>query len=170
MRLPPRFAADAMLGRLARWLRVLGFDTLCDASLPGIEQLYRAQAQGRILLTRNRCLLREMRPRSAFEVQGDDPLEQLRQIVTAMNLPAPQELFTRCMLDNAELGTALPQQGPMRWCPKACAAFRGRFASARCVRACTGRARTRGACVRRSIAHCLAGCHSMWLCSSSKRN
>jgi hypothetical protein len=101
MRLEPRFAVDAMLGRLARWLRVLGFDTVCDASLPGIEQLRRAQEQGRILLTRNRWLMREMQPRMAFEVQGDDSLEQLRQVVTAMALRAPTGLFTRCMLDNS---------------------------------------------------------------------
>jgi len=131
MRLTPRFTADAMLGRLARWLRVLGFDTCCDASLPGIEQLYRAQARGRILLTRNRHLLREMQPRNAFEVQGDDPLAQLRQVVTAMGLQAPGELFTRCMIDNTELSPPLPPEqadalvpegvrgipGPVRQCP-----------------------------------------------------
>ena len=131
MRLEPRFAADAMLGRLARWLRVLGFDTTCDASLPGAEQLERARQQGRILLTRNRCLMREMQPRSAFEVQGNDPLEQLRQVVTAVGLQAPSELFTRCMLDNAELSPPLPPAqadalvpagvrgipGPVRRCP-----------------------------------------------------
>jgi uncharacterized protein len=131
MRFEPRFAADAMLGRLARWLRVLGFDTTCDASLPGVEQLQRAQERGRILLTSNRCLLREMQPRIAFEIRGVDPLEQLRQVVTAMALPAPMELFTRCMLDNTELSAPLPPAqahalvpegvrgipGPVRQCP-----------------------------------------------------
>jgi uncharacterized protein len=152
MRFEPRFAADAMLGRLARWLRVLGFDTVCDASLPGIEQLRRAQEQGRILLTRNRCLMREMQPRMAFEVQGDDSLEQLRQVVTAMALRAPTELFTRCMLDNAELSAPLPLAqaevlvpegvrgipGPVRQCP-VCARLYWHGSHARRMRAAIDR-------------------------------
>ncbi|AMO22930.1 hypothetical protein GCM10027034_34420 [Ramlibacter solisilvae] len=126
-----RFTADAQLGRLARWLRALGFDCAYDESLPGRQQLQQSRQQGRILLTRNRVLLREQKPASAFEVRGDDPLEQLRQVVTAMALPPPVQLYTRCMLDNAELGPPLPPAqadalvpagvrgipGPVRQCP-----------------------------------------------------
>jgi len=120
-----------MLGRLARWLRVLGFDTTCDAALPDPELVRRAATEGRVLLTRDRHLLREMRPVAAMEIRRDAPLEQLRDVVTTLALPAPAELFTRCLLCNAELSMLLPETeamgllpadfreipGPVRRCP-----------------------------------------------------
>jgi uncharacterized protein with PIN domain len=98
-----RFLADAMLGRLARWLRVLGFDTTYDPTAPDSELVARASAEGRLLLTRDRHLLRELRPARALEVQSSVPLEQLRQVVDGLQLSAPAELFTRCILCNAPL-------------------------------------------------------------------
>jgi uncharacterized protein len=129
--LPPRFAADAMLGRLARWLRVLGFDTSYDAALADAALVRLADDEERILLTRDRHLLRELRPVCAHEVRQDDPLDQLRELVAALSLPAPAELFTRCMLCNAVLSPPLKDdewalllppglvgiQGPVRRCP-----------------------------------------------------
>ena len=120
-----------MLARLARWLRVLGWDTRLDPELddPAIVRL--AEAEGRILLTRDRLLLRELRPRDALEVRSDAPLEQLRQVVTELQLPAPSELFTRCTVCNSPLSPPLPAEerqallpvdvnalgGPARRCP-----------------------------------------------------
>jgi YgiT-type zinc finger domain-containing protein len=129
--LPPRFAADAMLGRLARWLRVLSFDTSYDAALDDAALVRLAHQEARILLTRDRHLLRELRPLRAHEVRQDDPLDQLRELVAALSLPAPVELFTRCMLCNSELSPPLEEQewapllppdlveiqGPVRRCP-----------------------------------------------------
>jgi uncharacterized protein with PIN domain len=126
-----RFAADAMLGRLARWLRVLGFDTTYDASLSDPELVRRADREGRILLTRDRHLLRELRPARAHEVRSDVPLEQLRELVDALGLSQPAELFTRCLVCNAPLSSPLPDAeaarllppsarglpGPVRRCP-----------------------------------------------------
>ena len=129
--IPFRFAADAMLGRLARWLRVLAFDTTYDAALPDAELVRRAAAEDRVVLTRDRHLLRELRPAVAVEIRKDAPLEQLRDVVTTLALPAPVELFTRCLLCNAELSMPLPAAeavellpadfretpGPVRRCP-----------------------------------------------------
>ena len=128
----PAFAADAMLGRLARWLRVLGYDTSYDASLADPVLVERADAQGRVLLTRDRHLLRELRPARGHEVRQDDPLEQLRGVVEALGLAAggPRTLFTRCLLCNcvlqdlpeADARPLLPPRvrdipGPVRRCP-----------------------------------------------------
>jgi uncharacterized protein with PIN domain len=99
----PRFAADAMLGRLARWLRVLGYDTSCDATLADPVLVQRAEAEGRVLLTRDRHLLRDLRPRHAIEIRHDDPLLQLQAVVAALSLQPPPELFTRCLLCNTAL-------------------------------------------------------------------
>ena len=120
-----------MLGRLARWLRVLGYDTWYDITVPDPVLVELAAVEERVLLTRDRHLLQELRPERAHEVRQDDPLQQLRELVLALGLAPPTELFTRCLLDNAAL-EVLPQQqalpllpegvrelpGPVRRCPQ----------------------------------------------------
>jgi len=127
----PRFAVDAMLGRLARWLRVLGYDTFYELSVADDVLVRTAREEDRILLTRDRHLLRELRPPRAHEVRGDDPLQQLRELVATLGLEPPAELFTRCLLCNAPL-RILPREealpllpsgvrelaGPVRQCPR----------------------------------------------------
>jgi hypothetical protein len=129
--MPPRFIADAMLARLARWLRVLGFDTLYDPAVHDKELVQISNSEQRILLTRDRHLLRELRPAHALEITHDAPLEQLRQMVTALQPPPPAELFTRCMVCNSVLSAPLARPeadalvpdgvrgipGPIRQCP-----------------------------------------------------
>lgn len=120
-----------MLGRLARWLRMLGFDTAYDATLADVALVRLALDERRILLTRDRHLLRELRPMCALEVTKDAPLEQIHDIVTTLVLPPPAELFTRCLRCNTVLSPPLAdaeaQQfvppgvrgipGPVRQCP-----------------------------------------------------
>ena len=127
----PLFSADAMLARLARWLRVLGWDTRLDPHLPDPDLVALANAEGRLLLTRDRLLLRELQPARSLEIVHDAPLQQLVQVVTALQLEPPGELFTRCTVCNTPLSEplhasqrarllppdvqALP--GPARQCP-----------------------------------------------------
>ena len=109
MRNEPRFFADAMLGRLARWLRAIGCDTAqlpVDAS--DVEIVERASHEERVLLTRDRHLLRDLRPPRAFEVTSDEPLEQLRAVVLACEIARPAAFFTRCMLCNTPLHEVSP--------------------------------------------------------------
>ena len=126
---PPRFLADAMLERLARWLRVLGADAVLDATQPDAALVRRADDEGRVLLTRDRHLLRELRPVRALEIRTDDPLMQLREVIDAHALAPPAELFTRCLLCNVPLSAPLPDAdaatlvpvgvtGPVRTCPR----------------------------------------------------
>ena len=119
-----------MLGRLARWLRVLGYDTWYDSAVADPVLVARANAEDRVLLTRDRHLLRELRPLRGLEIRHDEPLRQLQDVVEALALTPPQELFTRCLLCNALLVELSPDEAlpllppqieevpePVRRCP-----------------------------------------------------
>jgi uncharacterized protein with PIN domain len=128
---PTRFLADAMLGRLARWLRVVGADTIqLPTDAPDVALVARARADERVLLTRDRHLLRELRPHRELAIRSDVPLVQLGEVVHAFALRRPAELLTRCLLDNTRLVEMTPAEiveqvpprsrelaGPMRRCP-----------------------------------------------------
>jgi uncharacterized protein with PIN domain len=128
---PTRFLADAMLGRLARWLRVIGADTIqLPTDAPDVALVARAREDERVLLTRDRHLLRELRPHRELAIRSVVPLVQLGEVVRAFALRRPTELLTRCLLDNtllvemtsAEVVEQVPPRsrelaGPMRRCP-----------------------------------------------------
>lgn len=96
-----RLLADAMLGRLARWLRALGFDTAYDAALADRELLRLARAEGRMLLTRDRQLSARRGVR-ALLVTSDRVDEQLGQVLS--RLPSRRGgAFGRCLLCNHPL-------------------------------------------------------------------
>jgi uncharacterized protein len=97
----PRFVADAMLGRLARWLRVLGYDTLYSSDADDAALVRRALADDRILLTRDVELARRRRVRVIL-ISDDRVDEQLREMVRTLPLNS-QEAFSRCLNCNARL-------------------------------------------------------------------
>ena len=76
-----RFIADAMLGRLARWLRLLGFDTLYYPGISDSDLLKIALRDGRYLLTRDTHFLKMKNLRTLWFVQSDDPSEQVREVI-----------------------------------------------------------------------------------------
>ena len=122
-----------MLGRLARWLRVLGYDAeYGEGHLADRELVRRALAEGRHLLTRDRRMPHELPGCPCFIVRSEAPLEQLREVVAHFALTMPAELFTRCLVCNVPLeevtvtallaeGVAAPpaarDRGPLRRCP-----------------------------------------------------
>lgn len=114
----PRFIADAMLGRLARWLRTLGFDTAYDDRIADAELVRRAVAEERYILTRDRRIPEEWRVAHCLNLRSEKPLEQLAEVVSALDLRAPARLFTRCRVCNAVLvavdGSEVTGQVPPR--------------------------------------------------------
>ncbi len=82
---PPLFLADSMLGRLARYLRFLGFDTLYEQDIADALLLARAQGEGRILLSRDTGLFQTHAVVSgavrALMLRSSDTMRQLQQVV-----------------------------------------------------------------------------------------
>ena len=96
-----RFVADAMLGRLAKWLRILGCDTLYDSAWKDLHLVRIARAQDRILLTRNLALARRKGVR-ALLLDSDNLDQQLAQLHHVLGLVA-QTRLGRCPLCNEPL-------------------------------------------------------------------
>jgi uncharacterized protein with PIN domain len=101
---PPRLLVDAMLGKLARWLRHAGYDAEFWREGSDEELIAAARAQGRIVLTKDRALARR-RGVSAVLVHAyavDDQVAEARRAL-AMLGAAPQP-YTRCAECNGALG------------------------------------------------------------------
>lgn len=99
-----KFLVDGMLGRLAKWMCVLG----CDAEyFPVMEDgtlVERALAEGRIILTRDTLLVKRRKAReNSFLVKGDHLPDQLRQVVRRFAIEPSARLLSRCLLCNREL-------------------------------------------------------------------
>jgi len=101
-----RFIADAMLGRLARWLRIMGFDTAYEEHITDAELVRRSLQEQRTVLTRDRALPEEWRVASIYVLASDTGVDQLREVVRAFDLAAEVRLFTRCSVCNARLEPA----------------------------------------------------------------
>lgn len=102
MEQPPAFAADAMLGSLARWLRLLGYDCLYEADIADEKLVALAKAEGRIVLTRDRAVAQKA-GRAIF-VAGDDLDDQLLAVAHELHLQIPDEPpTTRCSMCNVLL-------------------------------------------------------------------
>jgi uncharacterized protein with PIN domain len=102
----PRFLADCNVGRLARWLRAVGYDAAYHAQIGDAELVREAAAEGRVVLTRDRDLTKRRVIQSgvvrAILIKDDDVRTQLRQVFTELSLDLRQSL-TRCIECNAEL-------------------------------------------------------------------
>lgn len=99
-RLPLRFAADATVGKLGRYMRLAGFDTLCQHEsrhgdyfdMVGLE---------RVILTRSERLKSRLHSRPLILIRDNDPREQMAQVVRALTLEMDDvNPFSRCLACN----------------------------------------------------------------------
>jgi len=95
-----RFAADRHLGRLARLLRLLGYDTLYSPSISVGRLKDSAVREGRTILTRGHLERRFAGVPGVFGVGSQVAAEQLRQVVEHFGLDTRSGLWTRCTLCN----------------------------------------------------------------------
>jgi uncharacterized protein with PIN domain len=91
-----RFAADAMLGRLARWLRLLGFDCAYDPKITDEEIVRHAVLDSRTILTRDRSLPEEWWVPNIYVVREEEVRKQLVEVIQGFDLASCIRLFTRC--------------------------------------------------------------------------
>ena len=105
---PLKLLADGMLGRLARWLRLLGYDTAYDNAATDAELARRARAEGCVLLTRDHELAARRGLRTLL-IQSQKIEEQVRQVGEALG-PPPDPALSRCAVCNQALEPVAPAE------------------------------------------------------------
>ena len=102
----PRFVLDTHLGKLAAYLRMLGFDALYRNDYQDHELAAIAAAERRILLTRDAGLLKHGVVTHGYYVRQTDARRQLIEVVQRFDLASRVEPFTRCLRCNEQLEPA----------------------------------------------------------------
>jgi uncharacterized protein with PIN domain len=100
-----KLLADAMLGRLAKYLRILGYDTVYMADTDDYAVMRVARAEDRLILTRDHGLARR-RGVHALLIESEEIEEQLHQVHEALGPPPPP---ARCPVCNTPLQDAPPE-------------------------------------------------------------
>jgi uncharacterized protein with PIN domain len=99
-----RFVLDVHLGRLARYLRLLGFDTDYAPERDDRDLVRKSRDEGRILLTRDVELLKHGALTHGYFVRSTEPRSQLLEVVRRLHLSRSIAAFSRCMACNGLLG------------------------------------------------------------------
>jgi len=98
-----RFVLDVHLGRLATYLRMLGFDTLYRNDYTDAELAHISSSESRILLTRDRGLLKRSIVTHGYCLRTTNPREQLVEVVRRFDLFTSIKPFQRCLRCNGLL-------------------------------------------------------------------
>ncbi|MBI3930911.1 MAG: Mut7-C RNAse domain-containing protein [Chloroflexi bacterium] len=109
-----KFIVDNNVGKLARWLRMMGYDTLFFAGSDDSQMVATALAENRVILTRDTQIMKRGVVTSgrlkAVLIQSDEPERQMRQVVATLNLDGQSGLFTICLECNQSLEGRNKQQ------------------------------------------------------------
>ena len=102
-----KFFADNNVGKLAKWLRMMGYDTRFFNGSDDSHMIAIALAEGRVILTRDTQIMRRRVVTSgqlkAILIQGDEPEQQMRQVISSLNLDCQFRPFTICLECNQPL-------------------------------------------------------------------
>jgi uncharacterized protein with PIN domain len=104
-----KFIADVHLGKLVKYMRLFGFDTLYhgDSNLQSLVEV--SVQEGRVLLTRSRGLLKQKVITRGILVRETDPRMQLKAIFERLDLYADARPFSRCLSCNGPV-EPIPKQ------------------------------------------------------------
>ncbi len=95
-----KFIADVMLGRLAKWMRLLGFDVLYGRAMTDNEVIRLSLEDNRVILTRDTGLASRPLASKHLVITSDKVREQLRQVLDAFHIDTMPGRLTRCSLCN----------------------------------------------------------------------
>jgi uncharacterized protein with PIN domain len=99
-----KFVADEMLGKLAKWLRILGYDTLYIKNKDDNYLINSAFKEQRMLLTRDTAMVERKYIPQYILIKSDNYLEQIKQIIGEYKIvPNRDMFFSRCLLCNSEI-------------------------------------------------------------------
>jgi uncharacterized protein len=99
----PCFAAEKTLGKLAKWLRLLGFDTLYKPAI-STEHFIAVLENDRIFLTRTQRIKKQLAARKFIFVKSDHLEQQLSQVLRELDLKTPDmRPFSRCLQCNVQI-------------------------------------------------------------------
>jgi uncharacterized protein len=130
----PRLVLDVHLGRLAAYLRLMGFDTLYRTYCGDPELAAISVAERRILLTRDRGLLKRAEVIYGYWVRHTEPRKQLLEIVRRYDLTAHVDLFSRCLVCNGPLVPVSKEEVRSHVPPRALVVFNEFHSCAHCER------------------------------------
>lgn len=98
-----KFILDVHLGKLAKYLRLLGFDTIYNNSLDDPEIIETAQKEKRIILTRDFGILKNGKVTHGYWLRSQDSKEQLKEVIQRFGLKDKFNIFSRCTICNGEI-------------------------------------------------------------------
>lgn len=98
-----KFVVDCMLGKLAKWLKILGFDANYDPAAEDDRLLAEARRENRTLLSRDAGLLARAGALPKLAVESESWPEQIRQVLEAFDLWNEAAPCTRCLECNVRL-------------------------------------------------------------------
>jgi hypothetical protein len=99
----PKFILDVHLGRLSKYMRLCGFDALFANDLNDREIITISLSEQRIILTRDRSLLKTSRVTHGYWIRSSRPVEQLKETMKRFDLKSGLQPFTRCLECNGVL-------------------------------------------------------------------
>jgi len=109
-----KFIVDHNVGKLARWLRMMGYDSEFFNGSDDGEMVATALTEGRVILTRDTQIMKRGVVTSgrlkAVLIKSDEPEQQMRQVVETLNLDCQFGLFTICLECNQPLEERSKQQ------------------------------------------------------------
>jgi len=101
-----RFILDVHLGKLVRYLRMLGFDAAYDRDWDDSMIIDLSLRHERIILTRDLGILKQNRVTHGYWLRHHEPRQQLQEILLALDLFRQLKPFTRCMVCNGRIHPA----------------------------------------------------------------
>lgn len=121
----PKFVLDVHLGKLAGYLRMLGFDAVYTNHASDLELVQISSEQDRTLLTRDRGVLKHAAVTRGYWLRETDSRRQMAEVVRRFDLAGAFHPFSRCMACNAVLREAQTADvrgrvpaGVLEWCDR----------------------------------------------------